>query len=108
MTVANDAAIVKDPVPLGINAQMNFIVYSDRNQTTVKDITGLTITAWIKDQGGSWQSYSGTIDVAASGTCHITLNSANHSTTGTADLRLYVDGELTYPTYQFDFIEEAA
>ncbi len=107
MTVANDPSIVQDPVPLGITAQINFVIYSDRLLTTVSDLTGKAIKGWVKDPGGSWVEYTGTIDAAASGTAHITLATANHSTTGTAELRVYVDGELCYPRYEFDFIEEA-
>lgn len=108
MTVANAPSIIKDPVPIGIDAQLNFVVYSDRLLKTVKSLSGVTLTGQVKDPDGTWYDYSGTVDVAASGTAHITLTNAQHTTAGTAELRLLADGELCYPRYQFDFIEEAA
>lgn len=107
MTVANSPKPIKDPVPLGINGQVDFIVYSDRLLSTRRDLTGLVVTGWVKDPDGTWHEYEGTVDVAASGEGHITLATANHDTVGTAELRILVDGELNHPRYEFDFIEEA-
>ena len=107
MAVSNDPSIIRDPVPLGIAAQLDFDIYSDRLLTTKKNITAASVVGWVKDPGGSWYSYAGTLDAPTTGDAYITLETANHSTAGTAELRVLLDGELCYPRYQFDFIEEA-
>ena len=101
---------IPDPVPINTAARINLIIYSDRLLTTVKNITGLVVDAWVKDPltATSWTKYVATHDVEASGTAHITLTAATHQTTGTdVELRVEVDGQLAYPRYSFDFIEEA-
>ena len=113
MTVANEPSVILDPVPLGINAVINLLIHSDRTLNTVKTLTTEVVTAQVKDQGGSWVKYTATKGVLqdASGkiirNAYITLASASHTTTGTAETRVYVDGELNYPRYEFDFVEEA-
>lgn len=107
MTVSNDPSVIRDPVPLGLAAQINLDIFSDRLLTTRQSLAGKTIKGWVKDPSGTWYEYSGTVDVAATGDAHITLDTSQHATTGTAELRVHVDGELCYPRYQFDFIEEA-
>ncbi|MCP4641682.1 MAG: hypothetical protein GY851_14660 [bacterium] len=108
MTVANEPSVIHDPVPLGVNGVINVLIHSDRNMNTVKTLTTETVTAQVKDQNGTWKKYTATKN-AVSGVrnAYITLASASHTIVGTADLRWYVDGELAYPVYQFDFIAEA-
>ena len=101
---------IPDPVPINTDARINLIVYSDRLLNKVKNIAGLVVDAWIKDPLAvtGWTKYTATHDVDASGTCHVTLTAATHQTEGEdVELRVEVDGELAYPRYAFDFIEEA-
>ena len=106
MGVANPTQI-KDPVPVNTAARIDIDVFSDRNLTTRKDITGKTVTVWILDPSVDWDMYTATHDVELTGDCHITLTAGNHATVGDAELRVEVDGELCYPRYTMTFIAEA-
>ena len=101
---------IPDPVPINTAARIDLDLFSDRLLTTRLNITGKVVVGWVKDPltATGWTSYTATHDVELTGDCHITLTAATHQTTGNdVELRVEVDGELAYPRYSFDFIEEA-
>ena len=106
MGVANPTQI-KDPIPINTAFRLDLDIFSDRNLTTRKDITGKVVTVWIKDPSVDWDMYTATHDVELTGDAHITGTAANHQLAGDAELRVEVDGELCYPRYTLTFIEEA-
>ena len=104
-----DGDQIPEPVEVNADARIDCVIYSDKGQTTVQDLSGKTVTAEVKGADGNWNTgETVTVDDAAAGQVHVTLTGTNYGTAGDGELRWYVDGHLCFPRFTLTWIEEPA
>lgn len=108
MSIARGPVKIPDPIPISTNFVFPVRVYSDRPPRTQASITGKVVTVYIRNPGivsaASAVAYTVTATSASIGQGTITLTGASHTTTGTADVQIHVDG-LLRERYQVEFVE---
>ena len=92
MGYAAGPCIIKKPLFISIAQRLDIRVYSDAQKKKAQSIVGKTVTVKVKDAGGTTETYTATATNATLGKAYITITAASHTTVGTVDMQVLVDG----------------